>query len=66
MALERRAPSSNSQNGSKSIKYRRLRPFKTDEIKVLLLENVSQVAANLLRDAGYQVSDTRLHFKLRH
>jgi hypothetical protein len=44
-----------STNGSRVIKYRRLRPFKTDEIKVLLLENISTVAENMLREAGYQV-----------
>lgn len=48
--------SNGSSNGNVSMKYRRLRPFKSAEIKVLLLENVSPVAANLLREAGYQVN----------
>ncbi|WFD29748.1 hypothetical protein MSPP1_000759 [Malassezia sp. CBS 17886] len=32
-----------------------LQPFGTEEIRILLLENVSQGAANLLRQQGYQV-----------
>lgn len=44
-----------SANGNRLTKYRRLRPFKTEEIKVLLLENISPVAVNILKDAGYQV-----------
>lgn len=43
-------------NGNRVIKYRRLRPFKTAEIKVLLLENISSVALKILKEAGYQVS----------
>lgn len=44
-----------NSNGGRSTKYRRLRPFRTTEIKVLLLEGVSPVAVNLLTEAGYQV-----------
>lgn len=47
--------STGSLNGNRVTKYRRLRPFKTEEIKVLLLENVSPIAERMLRDAGYQV-----------
>lgn len=48
--------STGSLNGNGRItKYRRLRPFKLEEVKVLLLENISPVAINLLKDAGYQV-----------
>ena len=51
-------------NGSnRVIKYRRLRPFKTAEIKILLLENVSPVAVKLFTDAGYQVKN-HLKFNL--
>lgn len=34
---------------------KRLRPFKTKEIKVLLLENISAVAVNTLTKADFQV-----------
>ena len=54
-------PSSNTPRRSskcdRSIKYRRLRPFKNAEINVLLLENVSPVAVEMFVDAGFQVSD---------
>ena len=46
-------------NGDITIKYRRLRPYKTDEIKVLLLENVSPVAKRIFEENGFQV-----HFDL--
>lgn len=44
-----------SNGGGRVTKYRRLRPFKTEEIKVLLLENINPVAEQMLREAGYQV-----------
>jgi D-3-phosphoglycerate dehydrogenase len=49
------SPAPNNGNGNRVIKYRRLRPFKTAEIKVLLLENISKAATNMLKEAGYQV-----------
>lgn len=48
-------PRRNSKCG-RSIKYRRLRPFKDAEINVLLLENVSPVAVEMFVEAGFQVS----------
>ena len=52
--------STSRRNGAIStermIKYRRLRPYKTAEIKVLLLENVNQAAIDLFTEAGYQVT----------
>lgn len=47
----------------RSIKYRRLRPFKNAEIHVLLLENVSPVAVDMFVEAGFQVPEnTRAPF----
>ncbi|KAJ1916977.1 D-3-phosphoglycerate dehydrogenase 2 [Mycoemilia scoparia] len=34
---------------------RLLKPFNSEDIKILLLENINQKAINILRDAGYQV-----------
>lgn len=36
-------------------KYRSLNPFRTGDIKILLLEGISKVAIDMLTDAGYQV-----------
>lgn len=36
-------------------RYRQLKPFSSDELRVLLLENVSPVAVQMFKDAGYQV-----------
>lgn len=44
------------KNGDKTIKYRRLKPYSTAEIKVLLLENINPVAVELFKAAGYQVA----------
>jgi D-3-phosphoglycerate dehydrogenase len=38
-----------------STRYRRLRPFNNDEIKVLVAENVHEYALKIFREAGYQV-----------
>lgn len=42
----------------RSIKYRRLRPFKNAEMNILLLENVSPVAVDMFVEAGFQVPET--------
>lgn len=39
------------------IKYRKLDPYTSDEIKVLLLENISEKAVKIFKDAGFSVSD---------
>jgi hypothetical protein len=44
-----------SGSGDKMIKYRRLKPYSTGEIRVLLLENVHPDAVRLFTDAGFQV-----------
>lgn len=48
------------------IKYRRLRPFRTTEIKVLLLENISSSAVELLKEAGYQVGKSCYWHSMEH
>ena len=37
------------------IKYRKLNPYTTDEINVLLLENISEKAVKIFKDAGFNV-----------
>lgn len=37
------------------IKYRKLDPYTTDEINVLLLENISSKAVKIFKDAGFNV-----------
>lgn len=34
---------------------RELKPFNTEDIKILLLENVNQIGQDILRKPGYQV-----------
>lgn len=43
------------RSSDKMIKYRRLKPYSTGEIRVLLLENVHPDAVRLFTDAGFQV-----------
>ena len=33
-----------------------LKPFNTEDIKILLLENVNKTGVDMLKDQGYQVS----------
>lgn len=44
------------------IKYRKLNPYTSDEINVLLLENISEKAVRVFKDAGFNVkfSDMKL------
>lgn len=37
------------------IKYRKLNPYTSDEINVLLLENISEKAVKIFKDAGFNV-----------
>lgn len=37
------------------IKYRKLDPYTSDEIKILLLENISEKAVKIFKDAGFKV-----------
>lgn len=37
------------------IKYRKLNPYTSDEINVLLLENISEKAAKIFKEAGFKV-----------
>lgn len=63
--------SSNSQQFSASpdlipanelkIKYRKLNPYTSDEIKVLLLENISEKAVEIFKEAGFSVLNNRLY-----
>jgi predicted Fe-Mo cluster-binding NifX family protein len=39
------------------IKYRKLDPCTTDEINILLLENISSKAVKIFKDAGFNVID---------
>jgi hypothetical protein len=36
-------------------KYRQLKPYKTGEIRILLLENINSLAKKIFEDAGFQV-----------
>ena len=38
------------------IKYRKLNPCTSDEINVLLLENISEKAVHIFKDAGFNVN----------
>lgn len=49
--------------GERVIKYRRLKPIRTGEMKVLLLENVSKVAHDMFTEAGFQVNNLILTFR---
>lgn len=60
-----RQPSMASARGV-HIKYRRLKPFSTEEIRVLLLENISELAKKQFEDAGYQVSIGLIHHHNHH
>lgn len=42
-------------SSSRTIKYRRLKPYTSPEIRILLLENVHPVAQRLFEEAGFQV-----------
>lgn len=42
-------------SAERTIKYRRLEPCRSDNIKVLLLENIHPVAVKLFKSAGFQV-----------
>jgi hypothetical protein len=37
------------------IKYRKLDPYTTDEINILLLENISTKAVKIFKEAGFNV-----------
>jgi hypothetical protein len=50
-----RSDSTSSSVRGITTRYRQLKPFSSDEMRVLLLENVSPVAVKLFKDAGYQV-----------
>lgn len=39
------------------IKYRKLNPYTSDEINILLLENISFKAVKIFKDAGFNVID---------
>lgn len=54
------APSSHSNSGFNprvipSINAKHLKPFATEDIKVLLLENVNQTGRDILNKQGYQI-----------
>jgi predicted Fe-Mo cluster-binding NifX family protein len=56
--LSQTRPSIGNKNGASAeltIKYRKLNPYTTGEINVLLLENVSQNAVKIFQDAGFNV-----------
>lgn len=38
------------------IKYRKLNPYTSDEINILLLENISEKAVKIFKDAGFKVN----------
>ena len=38
---------------------RELKPFNTEDIKILLLENVNQIGQDILRKQGYQVESLK-------
>lgn len=45
----------NGNGFDKVIKYRKLKPYSSNEIRVLLLENIHPKATMLLKEAGFQV-----------
>lgn len=46
------------------IKYRKLDPYTTDEINILLLENISAKAMKIFKDAGFNVANKLKILKL--
>jgi len=52
--------SETSCNSSVTIKFRKLTPYISTEIKVLLLENVHPDAVALFKEAGFQVFSAML------
>ena len=38
---------------------KQLKPFNTEDIKILLLENVNQTGVDLLKDQGYQITSQK-------
>ena len=51
------------KGSDKMIKYRRLKPYSTGEIRVLLLENVHPDAVKMFTDAGFQVLASMASFE---
>lgn len=51
------SPSASFSNrkGSRSVSTKQLKPFNTQDVKVLLLENVNVTGQDILRQQGYQV-----------
>lgn len=48
-------PSSWGGSLAQRVAPKQLKPFNTQDIKILLLENVNQTGQNTLKDQGYQV-----------
>ncbi len=42
------------------IKYRKLDPYTSDGINILLLENISEKAVKVFKDAGFNVTEQQL------
>ena len=72
-AAHQRRPTLDQRPVSRHHNVKHLRPFDTSTVKVLLVENVSQVAVDGLKAQGYQVEfhrgalgDEELKDKIRH
>jgi len=53
--IDMRSPSASLGSHSRSGSTKTLKPFQTQDIKVLLLENVNKIGQQMLKDQGYQV-----------
>jgi D-3-phosphoglycerate dehydrogenase / 2-oxoglutarate reductase len=68
-----RSPILSRSNPSNFPSQKQLKPFATEDIKILLLENVNETAQDILRSQGYQVeflksslSEEELIYKIRY